>query len=72
MKMDKRNKETKRMKTADEISLHELFSWSLTFWVVGVSRAYSAQRPGDEDDVINAGHVVAEELGAITVGFFHT
>jgi len=43
----------------------------LTFRVVGVSRAYSAKRPGDEDDVINVSYVVAEELSAITVCLFH-
>lgn len=44
----------------------------LTFRVVGVSGAYSAQGPRDEDDVINIGHVVTEELSAIAVGLLHT
>lgn len=47
-------------------------SVALTFRVVGEPRANPAKRPGNEDDVINIGHVVTEELGAITVSLFHT
>lgn len=49
-----------------------MFSLALTFGVVGVSWTNPAKRPGNEDDVINVGHVVTEELRAITVSLFHT
>lgn len=44
----------------------------LTFNIVGVSWTNPAKRAGNEDDVINVGHVVTQELGAITVSLFHT
>ena len=45
--------------------------FGLTFRVV-ISGAYSAQRPRDEDDVINVGHVVAKELCPFVADLLHT
>ena len=47
------------------------FCCSLTFEVVGVSGAYPPHGPRDEDEVVDV-HVVAEELGALTLRFLHT
>lgn len=54
------------------VSETKTFSLALTFSVVGVSRTNPAKRSGNENDVINVGHVVTQELGAITVSLFHT
>lgn len=62
----------KRVKYRQIMSVSLGLDLSLTFRVVGESGAYSAQRPRDEDDVVNAGHVVTEELCAVTVGLLHT
>lgn len=61
-----------RVRRNSKINTPKTPTWLLTFPVVGLSGAYSAQGPRDEDDVINAGQIVTEELGVIAVGLFHT